>query len=117
MSEWVDVGAADEMSDGMMVTVREGDRQLVLARVEGAFYAADDTCPHMGGLLSHGKLEGTVITCPRHGSRFDLRNGKVVKWTEWSGIKLALARAFRPPRPLKTYPARAENGRIFIDVG
>jgi 3-phenylpropionate/trans-cinnamate dioxygenase ferredoxin subunit len=117
MSEWVDVGAADEMSDGMMRAVKAGGRELLLARVEGAFYAADERCPHMGGSLSHGELAGTVITCPRHGSRFDLRNGKVLTWTEWSGIKLALAKSLRPPHSLKTYSVQSENGRILIDIG
>ncbi len=58
----------DEMTSAFN---RERDSAL-LARVGDKYYAADNRCPHMGGKLSPGKLEGTVVTCPRHGSQFDL---------------------------------------------
>jgi 3-phenylpropionate/trans-cinnamate dioxygenase ferredoxin subunit len=116
MSRLVDVGAVDEFADGQMKAVEVEDRDLVLARVGEALYAADERCPHMGGRLSRGSLEGAVVVCPRHGSRFDLSDGRVVQWTEWSGVTLSLAKAFKSPRPLKTYPVHVQEGRLLVEL-
>ena len=45
----------------------------------------------MGGKLSQGKLEGTAVTCPRHGSQFDLTDGRVVRWLKESGLVYSVA--------------------------
>jgi 3-phenylpropionate/trans-cinnamate dioxygenase ferredoxin subunit len=70
----------------------------------------------MGGRLAEGKLEGTVVTCPRHGSRFDLADGRVLRWTEWSGLVLAVAKVFKSPRPLEIYATRLEGDRVMVEV-
>ena len=48
---------------------------LAVFRVGDAVYAIDDSCPHQGGSLSNGKLEGTRVTCPVHGLKFNLASG------------------------------------------
>ncbi len=116
MGRLVDAGAADEFADGTMQTVDVEGRKLLVARVGDSYYAADGRCPHMGGRLSEGKLEGTVVTCPRHGSRFELADGRVLRWTEWSGLTLALAKVFKSPRPLGTYATQVEAGRLMVDL-
>ena len=93
-----------------------GKREILMARVGDTFYAADNRCPHMGGSLSEGKLEKTVVTCPRHHSQFDLGDGHVVRWTDWSGIKLSLAKMVKSPRPVKTYKVKAEGGKVMVEV-
>ena len=60
--------------------------------------------------------EGTVVVCPRHGSRFDLRDGTVIRWTDYSGLGLRLVKAVRSPRPLRTYPVLVQDGRLLVDV-
>ena len=45
---------------------------LAVFRIGDAVYAIDDSCPHQGGSLSNGKLEGTRVTCPVHGLKFNL---------------------------------------------
>ena len=52
---------------------------------------------------STGKLEGTVIDCPRHHSQFDLANGEVKKWTNWPGPLRMLSEVAKKPQSLKTY--------------
>ena len=52
-----------------------------------------------------------MITCPRHGSRFDLTDGHVVRWTKWSGITLSLAKILRSPRPIKIYQVQQQEDR------
>jgi 3-phenylpropionate/trans-cinnamate dioxygenase ferredoxin subunit len=51
-------------------------KTVLLANVDGAFYALNNKCPHMGGSLADGTLEGATITCPRHGAKYDVRTGK-----------------------------------------
>lgn len=116
MGRLVDVGAAEDFSEGTMRAVTVEGRQLVVARVSDSYYAADGRCPHLGGRLAEGTLDGTVVTCPRHGSRFDLADGRVVRWTNWSGLTLALAKAFKSPRPVKTYGAQVQEGRLLVDL-
>lgn len=113
MDKFVEVGRTSEVPDSTMKAVKFGNRELLLARVGDAYYLAENKCPHLAARLSLGKLEGTVVTCPRHASRFDLADGHVVRWTDWSGIKLSLSRLIKPPRPLKTYRVKVEGDRIL----
>jgi 3-phenylpropionate/trans-cinnamate dioxygenase ferredoxin component len=116
MGRLIDVGATDDVADGAIKMVTVEGRDLLLARVGEKYYAADDRCPHMGGRLSQGRLEGTVVTCPRHGSRFDLTDGHVVRWTKWSGITLILAKTLKSPRPIKIYRVQPQGDRLLVDL-
>ncbi len=116
MGRWVDVGAMGDLADGMMKALVVEGRELLVARAGDAYYAADERCPHLAGHLARGRLEGTIITCPRHHSRFDLIDGRVLRWTDWQGLKLAAARLFKPARPLRTYPVRVDSGRILVEL-
>lgn len=116
MSRSVDVGAAGDLAAGTMKAVTVEGRELLLARVGDGYFAADGRCPHMGGRLAEGTLQGTVVVCPRHGSRFDLSDGRVVNWTKWTGVTLSVAKAFKSPRPLKTYPVKVQEGRLLVEL-
>jgi 3-phenylpropionate/trans-cinnamate dioxygenase ferredoxin subunit len=116
MSEFVEVPGGNELQSGQMKMFNLGKHEILLARVGDTFYAADNRCPHMNGNLSEGKLEKTVVTCPRHHSQFDLSDGHVVRWTDWSGIKLSLAKMMKSPRPVKTYKVKAEGGKVMVEV-
>jgi len=70
----------------------------------------------MGGKLGQGKLEGTVVTCPRHSSKFDLTDGHVIRWTVWTGIKASISRAFRAPRSIITYPTKVDGDNVLIEM-
>ena len=52
---------------------------IALYQVRGGLYAVEDRCPHAGARLSSGELEGAVVTCPGHGSQFDVRTGERVR--------------------------------------
>ncbi len=116
MGTLIDVAAVDDLTDGGLKAVTANDRELVLARVGDTFYAADSRCPHMGGRLAEGQLVGTVIVCPRHGSRFDLTDGRVATWTNLTGMGLRVAQTIRKPRPLRTYPVWVQEGRVLVDL-
>jgi 3-phenylpropionate/trans-cinnamate dioxygenase ferredoxin subunit len=115
MADIIEVTGANKIKNGQMKMFHVGNKEIVIAKVNDRYYAANNRCPHMGGQLSQGKLEGTIVTCPRHHSQFDLTDGRVVRWTDWSGIKLSLSRVVKSPRPLKMYGVRVEGNKVFID--
>ena len=67
-----------ELSEGQLKRARYKETAIMLARRGGQVYALVDTCAHLGGPLSEGKLEGDTVVCPWHGSRFALDSGAVV---------------------------------------
>jgi 3-phenylpropionate/trans-cinnamate dioxygenase ferredoxin subunit len=116
ISNTVELGKAGDLADGAMKEVTVNGKQYLVARVKDKYYAADGRCPHMGGVLSTGKLEGTILTCPRHHSQFDLKDGHVIRWTDWTGLKLSFARALKTPRSLKTYTVSIQGDRIVAEL-
>ena len=67
MSDKIFVAETDEIPPGKAKVVKVGRIDVAVFNVEGKFYAIKDSCPHMGGPLSRGSLDGTTITCPGHG--------------------------------------------------
>lgn len=116
MAEFIEVPGGNELQSGQMKMFNVGKGEILLARVGDNFYAADNRCPHMAGRLSEGKLEKSIVTCPRHHSQFDLADGHVVRWTDWTGVKLSLARMFKSPRPVNTYRVKVEGGKVLVEV-
>jgi nitrite reductase (NADH) small subunit len=53
-----------------------GDRIVAVFQVDGEFYALDGICPHAGGPLAKGELQGCIVTCPWHGWQFDISTGQ-----------------------------------------
>jgi len=66
----------------------------------GKVYAAEDVCPHAGARLSDGALEGTVVTCPLHGSQFDVCTGERLRGPADAA--------------LKTYRVDIAGGQVFL---
>lgn len=116
MGMFVEVGRSGELPEGTMKEVVAEGRKILLAQVGGRYYAADNRCSHMGGRLSDGKLAGLVVTCPRHGSQFDLGNGGIVRWLKGSGLISTVSKALRPPRSLVTYRVKVEADRVLIEI-
>jgi 3-phenylpropionate/trans-cinnamate dioxygenase ferredoxin component len=112
----VEVGKTGELKAGEMKMVLVEGREILLARSGDIYYAANNHCPHMGGNLSRGKLEGTVVTCPLHHSQFDLKDGHVMRWTTWPSALAAVDQIRSRKRPLQTYPVTVEGDRITIKM-
>lgn len=53
----------------------EDGREIVIFNLDGEFYALENVCPHMGGPLGEGEIEGCTIICPWHGWQFDIKDG------------------------------------------
>jgi nitrite reductase/ring-hydroxylating ferredoxin subunit len=75
MSEFVPVAKVADLKPGECRTVMTDGRELALFNVGGKFYCLDNVCPHRGGPLAEGTLDGNVVTCPWHGWRFDVTTG------------------------------------------
>jgi len=75
MSEFVKIAQVKDVPVGAGVSIEARGRLIALFNCDGTFLAMDDTCPHQGGPLGEGELAGTVVTCPWHEWRFDVRTG------------------------------------------
>jgi 3-phenylpropionate/trans-cinnamate dioxygenase ferredoxin component len=101
-SDFVTVAKTDEIGAGALESFDVSGTRVSVANVAGTFYAFDDVCTHKQCSLSDGELEGRAITCPCHGSRFDVITGAVLN----------------PPAvvPVRTYAIRVEDDVIAVQV-
>jgi 3-phenylpropionate/trans-cinnamate dioxygenase ferredoxin component len=128
---FIDVAAAGDVLPGTMVHVEASGRELLLANVGGTFHAVSDRCSHEGALLSGGRLDHTVVTCPAHGSRFDVATGKNLSgpvMADLPGLEQLSPRARAMAREkagemakarvgdLLVYTVRVEDCRILVGV-
>jgi nitrite reductase/ring-hydroxylating ferredoxin subunit len=74
--EYVTVARLRDVRPGRVIEVEAGDRSYALANVAGTLYAIDNNCPHMGGPLSKGTLNGANLTCPWHAWTWDVTSGR-----------------------------------------
>jgi len=117
MDHLVEIGTVDEIRDGEMKELRIDDLQLMLARAGNRYYLASNRCTHLGGKLAEGKLNGTIVTCPLHGSRFDLKDGRVVRWiNEPPGTPKFTGKLRGAPTPLKVYEVILQGSRIMARI-
>ncbi|MCX6056876.1 MAG: Rieske 2Fe-2S domain-containing protein [Chloroflexi bacterium] len=76
--EYIKAASTTEIPQGTMKKVNVSGKVILLANVDGKFYALDNACPHSGGSLADGKSNGDVVTCPKHGAQFNLKTGEAV---------------------------------------
>ncbi len=116
MGTYVKAGLTGDFQDGTRQKVEVAGQEIMLARAGGKYYAIGNRCAHMGGDLSAGVLDGTVITCPRHGSQFDITDGHNVRWLKGSGLAATLGKALKPPRPVPSFKVKIEGDAIMVEV-
>jgi 3-phenylpropionate/trans-cinnamate dioxygenase ferredoxin subunit len=113
---FMEAGKASEFKDGDKKKVTLKGQEIMLARVGDRFYATQNRCAHMGGDLAAGVLKGTIITCPRHGSQFDITDGHNVRWMTGEGIIVAMSKIVKSPRPIRTYNVKVDGDSVLIEV-
>lgn len=91
----------DELPEGSLLEVLDGDKAYALCNVAGQVRAMWGICPHHGGPLGQGAFDGGVVTCPWHAWEFDSANGECV---------------FNRDLKIPTYPVRVEAGDILVDL-
>ena len=93
---------SSELAEGKMKQVNVSGKVLMLANLGGKFYCNDDTCTHVGGPLSQGKLDGKEVICPWHASRFDVTTGK--------------CKGGPATKDINSYNVREKDGFVEVDV-
>ena len=101
MSRRVFVTQAADVPVGEGRVVDVDGRALALFNVEGAFYALDNTCAHRGGPLGEGDLDGTVVVCPWHAWRWDVKTGANVN---------------NPAVTMTCFPVSVDGGHVFVEL-
>jgi nitrite reductase (NADH) small subunit len=99
MPEFTRVASASEVEEGKGKIVTVNGTRIALFRCDGTVYAIKNRCPHMGGDLGEGLLEGGIVRCPWHGWRFNVRTGK-----NPSADVVAVT----------TYEVKLEGGEIYL---
>lgn len=94
---------AAALPPGKGETIELGGRRIAVFNIGGQFYALDDTCPHRGGPLGPGWIEGEkcTVACPLHGWEFDLKTGACLTV---------------PSRPVRAHLVRVVEGKVEIAV-
>ncbi len=116
MGQYVRAAAIQDVPEGSIRKVETGGQSVLLANVKGTFYAVAAKCPHMGGDLSRGTLKGTVVECPRHGSQFDVKDGRVVRWMHGGGLFKAVSDVIIKERPLTSYAVRIDGASVMVEL-
>lgn len=96
-------GKTSDISPGKMIKVSIDGRDILVANIDGDYYATDDSCTHSGSSLSEGKLDGCTITCGWHAAEFDCKTGKLVKFP----VKI---------RDLTSYNVVVESDNVFVEM-
>ena len=73
------IGSSEDVIAGQMRAYDVAGTKVTVANAKGHLYAFDDTCTHLGCSLAKGRLEGTTVTCPCHGSQFDVTSGALLR--------------------------------------
>jgi 3-phenylpropionate/trans-cinnamate dioxygenase ferredoxin subunit len=79
MPEFVTIATTDEVPNGDRIVVEVAGHYVAVFNVDNKYYAIEDLCTHDDGPLAEGELHGTAIECPRHGARFDITTGAVLR--------------------------------------
>jgi nitrite reductase/ring-hydroxylating ferredoxin subunit/uncharacterized membrane protein len=101
--EWTPALDASELREGEPRRVVVGDARVLLTRLSSEIHAIGEVCSHLGGPLAEGELQGDVIQCPWHASRFCVRDGSVVDGPA--------------THPQPRFEARENEGRVEVRRG
>jgi len=122
MSRRVMLGSASDVPANGTKVFNAEDTSLVVAKVGDGYCAVINKCPHIALPMAGGKVENGVITCPFHGSRFDMCTGKNLDWVqgvaglklpEWSRRIIALG---KEPTPIQTFKVVEEAGNLYVEL-
>ena len=90
------------LDEGETALCRASGRDLLVACVEGRYFAVAGHCTHAGQSLERARLDGHELVCPRHGARFDIRTGACTRGPAAS--------------PLRSFPILIEHGKLCVDL-
>ncbi len=103
MAEFVTVAKTSDIEPGKMILVEVDDEDVAVANVNGEYYAFGAECPHAGGPLDEGDVEGNIVVCPWHGAEFDMTTGEALAMPAQDSIS--------------TYQVRVDGEEIQLSPG
>jgi nitrite reductase/ring-hydroxylating ferredoxin subunit len=128
---FVEVAKVSEIPVGKMKRVEAAGVGVLVANVDGKFYAVADRCGHMNALLSMGTINGSTVACPWHGSKFNVTTGKKLSEPTMTpppgvermpeGFQKYLQNIMRLVEPIKcydlqTYDLRIDQDKLSVNV-
>ena len=106
---YVRVADTTEVPVNTMTTVVAGGKEILLSNVDGSFYAIANKCTHLGGSLGKGVYEAGIVTCPRHGAKFDVRTGQSVGQAKIAIVKMNV-------RNEERYQVKVEGTDLLVEI-
>ncbi len=97
------VGKKADIPSGKMVHIEAGGKDVLVTNIDDNFYAMSDICTHAGANLHEGELNGKEVTCPWHGSKWDVTTGKLI----WFPSKI---------KDEETYKVTVEGDTVYLEV-
>lgn len=97
------VGKTSDVTEGRVTHVTAGGKEILVANINGNYYATSNICNHAGAELHEGELTGNELTCPWHGAKWDITTGQLL----WFPQKL---------RELGKYKVIVENDILYVEV-
>jgi len=107
--EYLEVGKTSEITEGAMKAYIVQGKDILVVNYGGKYYAIGGKCTHVGGDLSKGKLEGKIVTCPRHGSKFDITTGESISGPKIGFLKLKTKNEL-------SYEVKIEGDSIKVNI-
>jgi 3-phenylpropionate/trans-cinnamate dioxygenase ferredoxin subunit len=106
---FIKAAQTNDLAPGSKLKVTVQGNTILLANINGSYYAIDNKCPHLGGSLADGNLDGENIVCPRHGSVFSVKTGKFVSPGKLLFVKVNT-------HDTQSYPVKVEGADILIGM-
>ncbi len=97
----IKVAMVGDVPSGEGKVVQANGKEIAVFNCDGTFYAIDNTCLHKGGPLGEGVLEDSIVTCPWHGWKYDVKTG---------------ISAANPAIKVKSYPVKIEEGEVKVEL-
>jgi nitrite reductase/ring-hydroxylating ferredoxin subunit len=102
VAEFVTVTGGATPDSGTLTAFDVGGERVAVVNLEGRLYAFDDLCPHRQCSLAEGRLEGAVVTCPCHGSQFEVTTGGRLRGPAVRGVR--------------AFAVRVEAGDLQVEI-
>ncbi|MBE2202377.1 MAG: non-heme iron oxygenase ferredoxin subunit [Anaerolinea sp.] len=100
MTEYVKVARVEDIPPGTRLFYEFAEETVIIFNIAGHFYCIADLCSHDDGPLEDGDLDGYAVECPRHGARFDVRNGRAL--------------CMPATEPIPTYQVEIKDGNLYV---
>lgn len=104
------VAKASEIPASSMKMIIVAGKEILVANVNGTYHAVSNRCTHNNGDLSKGILEGGVVTCPKHGQKFDLTTGKSIQGPKVGFLKMK-------GKDTTQFIVKIEGDDLLVDLG